>query len=61
MIKIMKHKNGDKSLKIKKGQMVVVETNYGWDPEKVILVGKLIKIKDRSEYKSSLENCEETE
>lgn len=41
---------------LKAGEMVLVDLDYGWDPEKVILLTRLAPNSDicRSQYKSAL-------
>ena len=53
--------NDDKQFGYKKGDIVVVDTNYDWDPDKVICVGKLQVRNDHSFYRESLEDVDEQE
>ena len=60
-IKFKKLKKDDESLGYKKGDIVVVETNYDWDPEKCICIGKLIPRNDHSFYNYQLESVDRQE
>lgn len=55
MIKFRKLKENDERFGFKKGDIVVVETDYDWDPDKVICIGKLEIRNDNSFYKEQLE------
>lgn len=57
-IKFRRVKEDDKRFGYKAGDIVVVETNYDWDPKKCICIGKLEIRNDHSFYNESLERIE---
>ena len=54
-IKFKRVKEDDPRFGHKAGDIVIVETNYDWDPEKVICVGEFKPRGDHSFYKHELE------
>ena len=62
-LKIMKLRKANKGIKAKAGDLVLVETNYDWDSDKVILICVLRRGSDleRSEYKVELNNVTDDE
>lgn len=55
MIKFRRMREDDTCFGHKKGEIVVIETNFDWDPEKVICIGKLIPHNDHSFYTGQLD------
>lgn len=60
-LKFMKVKEDDKRFGYKAGDVVLVETNFDWDPDKVICVGKLTPRNDHSFYRENLEKITQEE
>ena len=60
-IKFKKVKKDDESFNLKAGDIVVVETNYDWDPEKCICIGKLEIRNNHSLYEECLESITKEE
>lgn len=54
-IKFRRMKKDDPRFDLKKGDIVVVETNYDWDPDKCICIGKLVIHNDHSLYNEQIE------
>lgn len=53
-LQFRKLKEDDEQFGHKAGDIVLVETEYDWDPEKVEIVAKLVPRNDHSFYKSQL-------
>ena len=60
-IKFKRLKEDDERFGHKKGDIVIVETNYDWDPEKVDCLAKVTPWNDHSFYKSQLESVKPEE
>lgn len=56
MIQFKRITKDDPRFNLKKGDIVAVETNYEWDDEKCICIGKLEIHNDHSLYNESLED-----
>jgi hypothetical protein len=61
MIKFKRVKEDDLICDLKAGDIVVVDENYDWDPDKCILIGKVIIDNEHSMYKEELEPIEKQE
>lgn len=54
MLKIKRLKEDDDRFGHKKGDLVLVETKYDWDPEKCICIGTIIIDNEHSFYNDEL-------
>lgn len=61
MLKLFKMKKDDVRFGLKENDIVLVETDYDWDPEKVICVGVLQIKNDNSLYKHQLKKISDDE
>lgn len=61
MLKLYRMKEDDSRFELKKNDIVLVETNYDWDPDKVICVGVLQIKNDNSLYKHQIKKISNDE